>query len=51
MWLILCFEDNIKKLKLQQEKDEEEEENTYEYLVKIPQIGVSFIGNYQGMRK
>ena len=28
-----------------------EEENTYEYLLKIPQIGISFIGMFGPVRK
>ena len=51
MWLTLCFENNIKILKIQADRDEEELENSYEYLIKIPQIGISVIGNYGPVRK
>jgi hypothetical protein len=50
-YLRLCFEDNIKKLKLSAWVEEEEVENTYEFIVKIPHLGVSFVGFYDKVRR
>lgn len=50
-YLRLCFENNLKKLKLSAELEEEEVDNTYELIVKLPQIGISFIGFYNKIRR
>ena len=50
LWICLCFENNIKTLKLQKLKDEEQIENSFQYLLKIPKIGLSCIGSYKEHR-
>lgn len=50
-YLKLGFENNIKKLKLILKEEENFTEHAYEFIVKCPEIGLSFIGLYNEGRK